>query len=387
MEACAPASGEKEAPATLPLPARLPSLDGWRGISILTVLGSHTRDVAGYPAANEAWFSHLFDGHLGVRFFFVISGFLITWLMLSEEKKQGTVNLRNFYIRRAVRILPVYLGFLAVVAALQIFTPFHQGITGWIGNLTFTTNYLHMTHVSDHLWSLAVEEQFYLLWPVAFVFFRPQRSLRKCLVIVGATLLAAFASRLTLALADEQSRLIQRVFHQWSFFNNADSLAIGSLAAILLARAPQRSLAFMRRSIALVMMTGAALLALPISLPYLRESGVLPAGLDSVAWLVEVCGGRTLQSAGFAILMVQSVLLADWGVYKILNWRALSQIGVLSYSLYIWQQIFCAHPQEFGLGPVWWMTYPLWLVPVAAAACLSYYGFERPLLQLRHRFR
>lgn len=375
IEACTPAAA---APVRAALTSRLPSLDGWRGLSILAVLGSHTTDVAGFPMENMTFFDHVFDGHLGVRFFFVISGFLITWLMLSEEKKDGSVNLKRFYLRRAIRILPVYLMFLSVLAALQFFTPFHQSLSGWIGNLTFTTNYLHTTHASDHLWSLAVEEQFYILWPVAFVFFKPQMSLRKCFTIVAVLLLAAIMGRFILTQTADSSRLLQRVFHRWSFFNNADSLAIGCLAAVLLARSQQRFMALMQNSVALVMTAGAGLIALPVALHYLPLPG---------AWFVEVCCGRSLQSIGFALLMVQSVLLADWGIYKALNNRVLAQIGVLSYSLYIWQQLFCTHPDTFGMQPVWWMGYPFWLVAVAAAACLSYYGLERPLLQLRHRFR
>ncbi|WP_395744626.1 acyltransferase family protein [Prosthecobacter sp.] len=380
-ETCTPDT--VDVPVKAALTSRLPSLDGWRAISILAVLGSHTKDVAGFPMENMTFFQHAFDGHLGVRFFFVISGFLITWLMLMEEKKDGSVSLKRFYLRRAVRILPVYLVFLAVLAALQFFTPFHQSLAGWLGNLTFTTNYLHTTHASDHLWSLAVEEQFYLLWPVAFVFFKPQLNLKKCFTIVAVMLIAAISGRFILAHTPDSSRLLQRVFHQWSFFNNADSLALGCLSAILLARGPRRFIATLQNAVAPVMLTGAGLIALPIALHYLP----LPGALQSASWFVEVCCGRSIQSAGFALLMLQSVLLSNTGFYKLLNFRPLAQIGVLSYSLYIWQQLFCTHPDAFGLQHVWWMSHTFWLLPVIAAACLSYYGLERPLLQLRHRFR
>ncbi len=369
------------------LSSRLPSLDGWRAVSILAVLGSHTKDVAGFPMERWDWFNHAFDGHLAVRFFFVLSGFLITWLMILEEKSDGTVNLKNFYLRRALRILPVYLVFLAVVAVLQWLTPFQQGTLGWLGNLTFTTNYLHVTHASDHLWSLAVEEQFYILWPMAFVFFRPQASLRQCLVICGVLFSIAFLSRLVLGHAGDDARLLQRLVHQWSFFNNADSLAVGCLAAILLARPPAAFLHFIRNSITPALVCGVALIVLPIGLHYVQALPGLPSLLQSFAWTVEVCCGRSLQSVGFAIVMVQSILRADWGFYKMLNHGVLAQFGVLSYSIYIWQQIFCTHPAAFGLPDVWWMSYPFWIVPVLVVACVSYYGLERPLLRLRRRFR
>ena len=72
--------------------SRLPSLDGWRALSILLVLGAHSKFTAGFPPHLESLFNLIFDGDLGVRFFFVISGFLITWLMLLEEKHSGRVN-------------------------------------------------------------------------------------------------------------------------------------------------------------------------------------------------------------------------------------------------------------------------------------------------------
>jgi peptidoglycan/LPS O-acetylase OafA/YrhL len=382
------ATVETEArPRVQTLSSRLPSLDGWRAISILVVLGSHTKDTSGFPAENWSFFQHAFDGHLGVRFFFVISGFLITWLMLVENERTGTVNLRHFYVRRALRILPVYLVYLGVLAVLQAFTPFHQSVLGWVGNLTFATNYFHVTHVSDHLWSLAVEEQFYLIWPALFVFFRPQESWRKCLGLLGLTLVVAFLNRFFLGQASDSDRLLQRVFHEWSFFNNVDSLAVGCMAAVLLARAPAELGRRMETSPRLILITGAALISLPVMLSHLPDSVALPSALQSGLHTITLCAGRSLQSIGFALLMVQSVLLAKWGIYKGLNNPLLAQLGVLSYSIYIWQQLFCTRPEVFGLPDVWWMRYPLWFVPVLIVACVSYYGLERPLLQLRHRFR
>ena len=106
----------------------------------------------------------------GVLCFFVISGFLITWLLLVENDHRGRISLKHFYIRRALRILPVYYTFLLTVAVLQYFTPYSQNYMEWIGNLTFTQNFIESPHTTGHLWSLSVEEQFYLLWPVTLVF-------------------------------------------------------------------------------------------------------------------------------------------------------------------------------------------------------------------------
>src|SRR5207253_8276854 len=106
--------------AKLSLPRRFPSLDGWRAISILLVLGTHSTHTAGFPPAAVSYFL-IFDGDFGVRCFFVISGFLITWLMIKEHDETGRVSLKHFYIRRALRILPVYFAFMSVLWLLHLF--------------------------------------------------------------------------------------------------------------------------------------------------------------------------------------------------------------------------------------------------------------------------
>src|ERR1035438_9732252 len=118
--------------------SRLPSLDGWRAVSIVLVLGGHTI----FTTELRSLFSWTFDGNLGVRCFFLISGLLITWLLILEHDRTRRVNLWHFYARRALRILPVYLAFLLVIALLVHFTPYHLSRTEWIGNLTFTRNFL-----------------------------------------------------------------------------------------------------------------------------------------------------------------------------------------------------------------------------------------------------
>src|ERR1035437_3942506 len=116
-------------PAVFPALGRFPSLDGWRALSILLVLGAHCKATAGFPPRLGPVCYWIFDGDLGVRFFFVISGFLITWLIMAENERNGRVNLWHFYARRALRILPVYFAFLCTLLALQLFTPYEQSAT------------------------------------------------------------------------------------------------------------------------------------------------------------------------------------------------------------------------------------------------------------------
>ena len=150
----------------MPLPdssknKKLPSLDGWRAVSISLLLLGHSVFTPGFPSFAKA-FNSQGTGILGVRFFFVISGFLITWLLVGEREKTGSINLNHFYARRVLRIFPVNYVHLAVLGLL---TAFRQPASAWLANFTYTTNFFPTGFPTSHLWSLAVEEQFYLLWP------------------------------------------------------------------------------------------------------------------------------------------------------------------------------------------------------------------------------
>src|SRR5215467_2941447 len=113
---------------------RLPSLDGWRCIAIALVLVSHWPYTRGFPWGERA----VQVGDLGVRMFFVISGFLITYLLLVEADRRGQSSLQAFYVRRALRIFPVYFLYVAVLALLTAIGFYSDARSSWIGTLTFT---------------------------------------------------------------------------------------------------------------------------------------------------------------------------------------------------------------------------------------------------------
>src|SRR5476651_1781217 len=356
--------------------ARFPSLDGWRAMSIIMVLGSHCKVTAGFPKSLDRVFYWLFDGDLGVRCFFVISGFLITYLLLQENNQTGSISLRKFYIRRALRILPVYFAFLLAVFLLQIFTPFHQPLIVWIGNLTFTTDFLPTTWTTGHLWSLAVEEQFYLLWPLLLVWIGLKGDQRTIFYILGISLITAPICRVInrLAYADGLPPVFHPFFPWSSFLNYFDSLAVGCIAAILLARSAPQISAVLNRSKWKSILSGVTLVLIPYILNKLFPIAISIAALSPV-----------FQAAGFAILLLQSILSPQF--FKPLNWPVIRNLGVLSYSIYIWQMIFCSDPQNFGWSHVWFMSFPGWLLAAFLAATLSYHCLEKPLMRLRARFR
>jgi peptidoglycan/LPS O-acetylase OafA/YrhL len=297
--------------------------------------------------------------------------------MIVEHDQTGRVNLRHFYARRAFRILPVYFGFLLTLGMLQWFTPYALNRIGWIGNLTFTRNFIGSDFPSDHLWSLSVEEQFYVLWPTLFAVFGLTAD-SKILRILAIPILVAPVARV---MGYKQfPALLAPIFRGQSFFSYFDALAVGCACAVLLSRYREPIEKYFKARPRGTFVVGLTLLLVTYVLFKLSpKAAFLRTALVPL--------GPTAQAFGFAILVLQSIISPQWGVYRMLNFGWIRQIGVLSYSIYIWQQLFCTTPQTFGLGHVWWMSFPFWLLPVFTLAFVSYYGFERPFLGLRARFR
>jgi len=322
---------------------RIPSLDGLRALSIAFVLCAHAAGTPGFPPL-PGWMegSALF----GVRVFFVISGFLITTLLLSEVKKTGTVSLPHFYLRRTLRIFPPFYAYVALVAL--------AGALGWIqlreydilAAVTYTTNYHHdRSWYLGHAWSLAVEEQFYLLWPFLLKF----AGVRRAAGIAIATIIAAPLLRIGLLVAAPSFRPgIGETFP-----TVADAIATGCL------------LACMRDRI------GALFWVIPAVA--MASAAVPSAKVDALA-------GQTITNLGIALAIERFVRFPDTAFGRVLNFRPIVFVGVLSYSLYLWQQLF------LNRHAASWMTaFPVNLALAFVVAVGSYYLIERPALRLRSR--
>jgi peptidoglycan/LPS O-acetylase OafA/YrhL len=226
------------APTVVEAEHRVPALDGLRGIAILLVLAAHFRLVATGTLVDRVYNTAALAGYSGVDLFFVLSGFLITGILLDAKGSSPGVYFRNFYARRALRILPLYYG---IVAALTIVWPLvhaptpaltlmrHNQWWYWLHGTNFlwaASHGIELPYNTGHFWSLAVEEQFYLVWPWVVWFADDRRLLRIC---VGCVVVA-FVLRVA---------LIGQDVH-WGYalpVTRMDTLACGAALAVL-ARAP-----------------------------------------------------------------------------------------------------------------------------------------------------
>lgn len=191
---------------------KIPELDGLRALAVLPVIAFH--------------FSYLKlvdGGYLGVDLFFVLSGFLITSLLLAEERRAGTVSLKNFYARRALRILPP-LAACSILALVAVPSTTPQGA---LAAFLFAANMVDSRILGGllHTWSIAVEEHFYFAWPLLFLALGPRRER-----FLLWTILVVLAIRIVV--------LSMKMDVYTPTYTRADSLAIGCYAALLLARRP-----------------------------------------------------------------------------------------------------------------------------------------------------
>ncbi len=353
--------------------SRLPSLDGLRAVSILMVLLDHTMAAqhGAYLKALPVQIAvALFaNGGFGVQVFFVISGFLITHLLLMEQNKTGTISLKHFYIRRVFRICPAFYTLIALVGVLSAVHVFDAGWHDIFHAATFTWlyNFGNWNWYLAHSWSLSVEEQFYLFWPAALVVLGRRRGVWAAVVIL---LIMPFAR---LGSGMETSKMVHRLCYILSA-GRFDLLMFGCLAAIgWQSRRFQEAIGSPLAGVVCGAAAGAAVF-LSVSkhlLPVIAETRVFAGCADSVIGL------------GIIAAIVYVVGVPGSVAGRILNKGPLIWIGTLSYSLYLWQQLFLTpEAGATGMSAVV-QGLPLNFVLAFAAGIGSFYLIERPMLRLR----
>ncbi len=353
-----------------PLRGHIPSLDGWRAISIILVIFAHSLKSEGFPDLLKPVFNYL-TGELGVQVFFVISGFLITWLLIRERDKNGSVNLKSFYERRAIRILPVYIAFVIAMAVVQLFTTYHGSAAQWIRVITFTANYAPAPPAMTHLWSLSVEEQFYLIWPACFLAaVKKGLDTYKLQRILVAVVIVSPVFRIMGKYTETP------LLGYMSFLTNCDLLAWGCLTAVVLWRNMNWFQSKLIRHQFLLTLMGLLCVFLPIVLVRHQLLGIITLPFRF-----------TSAGIGVSILLLVSIFNFNKGFWRLLNLPMVRWLGILSYSLYLWHRPFSVQPELFGLTNIWWMEFPALLLVSISVASFSYYFLERPLLSFRKSLR
>ncbi|WP_221248698.1 acyltransferase family protein [Desulfuromonas versatilis] len=339
--------------------SRIPCLDGIRCIAVAFVLLAHCNGTRYFTLPGRLG-DLLHVGNLGVRIFFVLSGFLITTLLLQEREKYGQISLKNFYIRRTIRIFPALYFFVACVVTANSFGWIQLSFSDVLHSLTYTMNY-HYDRGWEvgHLWSLAVEEQFYLLWPIALIFFGNRRGLWFALGVVVAVPIIRV---LTWEFFPSQRPGIGE-----SFQTVCDALATGCLLAGL--RHYWGAPKIKDRCIGGVWVP-------------LIAFGVLTLNYFSSYISISYTVGTTLMNFVIALLIDWAIRNPETRTGHVLNSRIFAYLGALSYSLYLWQQPFLNRASESIL-----CAFPLNIILAFAAAIFSYHLVEQPFLGLRTKFR
>jgi peptidoglycan/LPS O-acetylase OafA/YrhL len=297
--------------------------------------------------------------HLGVEIFFVISGFLITSLLLDEQGRSDRISLMRFYVRRSLRIFPAFFTYLGALYCAHVLGWLHLSTADLITAATYTVNYhVDRSWYVGHLWSLSVEEQFYLLWPLAMVTVASRTGRIR---IAVAVLLLAPVVRIAMhvAITSGPARDLE-IFPAVS-----DAIAAGCLMALLRNELLARE--WYRR---------------------LTASGWLWLGLVPVLAINRYDGFTAVNALGIPIelallaILIEAHTRREHGpVAKAFSWGPIVFVGTLSYSLYLWQQpflnrhcstIYCSYPWNIMLS--------------IACALASHLLLERPFVGLRKRF-
>lgn len=389
-----PASDPHGSPVGASAPERLsavhvPGLDGVRGLAIALVMILHLGVMLPETPVEHAVFAGLSAGWIGVDLFFVLSGALITGILL--DSRGGPHYFRNFYIRRVLRIFPLY--FAVLIFSFYVLPHFpHPKLENFArieGSELWYWLYLQNFAIGlaggcrhaimDVTWSLAIEEQFYLVWPLLVYRVPAPRLVRLCLVVIAAGLCLRVA-------------LLAAGVDPWAVYvftpTRLDGLCAGALVALALRSGTPKDA--LERAGRRVLAVGAALTAVV---------AVCDGGLPYNGRAVQTVGYTAL-AVLFAGLVLLTILRSGTGspVDRVMRWRVLTALGVFSYAIYLFHVPLRAvlrdtvlRPEQFPQWPGGTLVAQLVFYVAAGALALvvawaSYHLFEKHFLRLKRVF-
>jgi len=342
---------------------KIPSLDGLRAVAVILVIFYHLK----VPFTPEG---------RGVLTFFVLSGFLITWMMLQESERNDSISIRDFYVRRVLRIFPAFYVYLVVAFAATWLTqgwPSGSILGDYLSALTYTSNYRfalmpHVDHAVRHTWALSVEEQFYLLWPWFLAAF--QRDLRKLTYWLIAVIVLVDVYR------------IVWFFHfhanddwlTYAFHSRIDHLLVGCLLAVLLKRGALMRFWNLLTARTWFSLIPLALIVLSIALAF-RFHFPYKFGV-----------GFVVDPFLTAILLVQLIAMGDTWLWGWLNWRLIRYLGQVSYGMFLYHMMVNRLVIDlFGRHSLW-IHVPAVIAGAALVGAGSFHLVEQRFLRLKSRF-
>jgi peptidoglycan/LPS O-acetylase OafA/YrhL len=345
------------------LSGRIPSLDGLRAVAVLLVIFNHL----GVPYAPQG---------RGVLTFFVLSGFLITWTLLRESEGCGNVSIRDFYIRRGLRIFPAFYIFAVLHLAVTWSMNGKLSASAWADYATaffYVANYRHAISPHQHqylghTWALSIEEQFYFIWPWVLSFF--QRDLRRLTHILITIIVAADIYRIVLFFKFH----VARTWLNFTFDSRLDHLLVGCLLAVMLKRdVLSHFWEFMTSRIWISLVIFGLIVA--------------SIALDAHYGLAYKYGVTfVIDPLLTAILLVQVIAFANTWAWGWLNWSATRYIGRISYSMFLYQGVTNYWAVHIFKDRSRFVVVAVALSLALLLGSMSYYAVELSFLRLKAKF-
>jgi peptidoglycan/LPS O-acetylase OafA/YrhL len=295
----------------------------------------------------------------------MLSGFLITTLLIKEYIRHRNINIKNFFIKRALRIFPVFYLYLIAVFLINKFFHLNLIVDHFLGPMLYINNFnfFKTTWLTGHTWSLAVEEQFYLIFP--FVFSHASNKLWA--FCVGIILLTQFI-RIFCYLKPEYENILL-----FPFLGYAEAIFVGALLSIASFKGLFNSEQRLWSNKKLVPIG----IFIIIMIYYFTSRGIFGVFLLPF-------GSITL-NLFIGFLLLQSILNKNTVIYRFLNLNFMINIGLISYSLYIWQQLFMI-PLNVYPDLKNWPVFPFNILFSFLMAYISYHFFEKFFLKMKGKF-